>query len=357
MRLFSPLRRKAGTRAPTRGAPTPWPGPSCRGGPRGRPGGGDRNAGYNLVALTVAVTVLNVMLAAVLPLWSTAMKREREEELIFRGLQYAEGIRVFQRRFGRFPVRLQELMETEPRSLRQLWRDPMSEDGEWGLIFAGQGGPGQGNPNDPRSPRNLAQGRGPDPSEPPPQPKSNLGEEGLGRGTVAVGPIQGVHSLNDDDSLLVFLNQTRYSDWQFTVFLVTPGGAGGQAPRAGQPQQQQGQPLAGGRQRRSRTRQSLQPGQPRQPGRPVQPAQPAQPGGPLPLLNARWIGRPLPEGVQPPGGVPGMGPQGGVPGQSPANPLASDPRRRGGTLPNTFESSPTAQPPPPQQQPPPRRPP
>ena len=49
-----------------------------------------------MVVLIVAITVLNIMVAAMLPLVSTADPRDKEEELIFRGFQYAEAIRVFQ---------------------------------------------------------------------------------------------------------------------------------------------------------------------------------------------------------------------------------------------------------------------
>ena len=55
-----------------------------------------RSRGYSMVALVVAIIVLNIAVAAVMPLWSTAIRRSQEEELIFRGLQYAEAIRVFQ---------------------------------------------------------------------------------------------------------------------------------------------------------------------------------------------------------------------------------------------------------------------
>ncbi|HEX2251775.1 MAG TPA: hypothetical protein VHQ65_00740, partial [Thermoanaerobaculia bacterium] len=51
------------------------------------------------------------------PAWSKMAQREKEEELIFRGLQYAEAIRVFQRKFGRYPTRLEELIEVEPRKI------------------------------------------------------------------------------------------------------------------------------------------------------------------------------------------------------------------------------------------------
>ena len=95
-----------------------------------------RAAGYNLVILVVLVAVMNILVAAALPVWSNVIKREKEEELIFRGLQYAEAIRVFQQRHGRLPVRLDELLEVEPRSIRQLWTDPFRDDGQWGVVMA-----------------------------------------------------------------------------------------------------------------------------------------------------------------------------------------------------------------------------
>ena len=96
------------------------------------------------------MTVLSILVAAALPLWSHGDPRDKEEELIFRGLQYAEAIRVFQHRFGRLPVRLEELIEVEPRCIRQLWKDPMTEDGSWALVFAGSRG-GAGAPRDGRT--------------------------------------------------------------------------------------------------------------------------------------------------------------------------------------------------------------
>ena len=79
-------------------------------------------AGYNLVILMMTLTVLNILMAAALPKWSHVIRREREEELISRGWQYAEAIRIFQNRFQRLPVRVEELMEVEPRSIRSSGR-------------------------------------------------------------------------------------------------------------------------------------------------------------------------------------------------------------------------------------------
>lgn len=268
-------------------------------------------SGYNLIALTIAVTVLNVLLAASLPLWSTAMQRDKEEELIFRGLQYAEGIRLFQRRFGRFPVRLQELIEVEPRCMRQLWRDPMMDDGEWGLIFATPGRqPGApNNPNVP-SPPNVGGtpprgSSGNDGGIEIPEATSDLG--GDPERTVTVGPIEGVYSRSTETSYLAFLNQDTYNAWKFRVGLVTtPVGIQG------------------------------------------------QPGNVAPALNSRWIGRPLPASVQLPQGNAPSAPVGvgGDPTVLPGSGnLPPNPRRQ---LPNTFGGG-QPQPPPQVPNPPPER--
>ena len=98
------------------------------------PGPRKGRGGYTLVALLVAMTVASILIASVLPLASAQAQREREAELIFRGLQYAEGIRIFRRRFGRYPNALKELLEVKPRSIRKLWKDPMTKNGEWGII-------------------------------------------------------------------------------------------------------------------------------------------------------------------------------------------------------------------------------
>ena len=57
---------------------------------------------FTAVVLIVVITLMHIALAAALPKWSTAIQREKEEEAIFRGLQYAEAIRVFKARFGRY---------------------------------------------------------------------------------------------------------------------------------------------------------------------------------------------------------------------------------------------------------------
>jgi type II secretory pathway pseudopilin PulG len=151
-------------------------------------------AGYSLVVVIMLVAVLNIMLAAALPKWSEMIRRDREEELISRGWQYAEAIRIFQKRFQRLPVKLDELIKAKPRSIRQLWTDPMTDDGEWDLIFAGQGSP--------LKPPGAAV---PQPGGPPPNPR------------LTVGPIVGVKSRSTQQSLLVFFGHEHYDEWEFRV--------------------------------------------------------------------------------------------------------------------------------------------
>jgi len=219
-------------------------------------------AGYNMVVLMVAVTLLAVMTAAALPMWSHAMQREKEEDLIFRGWQYAEAIRVFQQRHGRYPTRLQELIEVKPRSIRQLWKDPMTESGEWGLVF--QGGvapPGQGG-------RELGGGGGLDDGRQDRGPRApRPGEQRT------VGPIVGVRSLSQEESIKILFDEQSYDAWVFTAEKFTRG------------------IMSGGRVSTGLDR-----------------------TGAIPFVRAEWIGRPFPPGLQPqqgqePDGQP-LGPEG-----------------------------------------------
>jgi type II secretory pathway pseudopilin PulG len=149
----------------------------------------------------MAILLLNIAVAAMLPLWSTQIRREKEEELIFRGLQYAEAIRLFQTRFQRFPTTLDELVSVQPRCIRQLWKDPMTEDGKWLPIY-------QGVPITPPPREGPADPGGPIQSFAPPK-------------TVESGPIVGVHSRSTRESIEVWNGQKTYDQWLFTYNLLT----------------------------------------------------------------------------------------------------------------------------------------
>ncbi|MES1241832.1 MAG: hypothetical protein ABUT39_09460 [Acidobacteriota bacterium] len=247
-------------------------------------------AGYNLVILMMSLVVLNILIAAALPKWSHVIRREREEELISRGFQYAEAIRIFQNRFQRLPVRIGELIEVEPRSIRKLWKDPMTEDGKWVLIPPGSGGEITPPPQGPDG-RNDQQGPNGDDSGEEVPDNTGIGEKG---GTTQVGPFIGVRSRSTKESILIFNGRDHYDQWQFTVEMLTQGGGGARGNQM-PPEGAAGNPAQMGLQ-----------------------------------LSTKWLGRPLPKFLQPEGTMPQDGEMpNGRPNQRP-NPRGAN---RGGGAP------------------------
>jgi type II secretory pathway pseudopilin PulG len=100
--------------------------------------GQDTDSGFGLLFALIAATVLLVGLTVVLPGVYQEGQREREQELVFRGRQYARAIAGFHRRFGRYPTTVEELIKPTNgwRFLRQEYADPMTPDGDWRFIHA-----------------------------------------------------------------------------------------------------------------------------------------------------------------------------------------------------------------------------
>jgi len=98
-----------------------------------------KKEGYTLIILMIAIAVLSIGLLVAVPVWRTQIQREKEEELIFRGKQYVEAIRLYQMKYpGSFPRSLEELVEEK--CIRKLYNDLMSQDGEWNIILVYRGG-------------------------------------------------------------------------------------------------------------------------------------------------------------------------------------------------------------------------
>ncbi len=172
--------------------------------------------GYTLVALLVGMTVASILIASVLPLASAQAQREKEAELIFRGLQYAEGIRIFRRRFGRYPNSLKELVEVKPRSARKLWKDPMTKDGEWAVITAA------GTPVTPVP----APGGRPAPTPRPTPTRGPFATPGDG-GPGVSGPVMGVHSKSTERGYRLWEGRQSYNEWRFTEQSLAGTGTSG----------------------------------------------------------------------------------------------------------------------------------
>ena len=89
-----------------------------------------------MAALLVGMSVMAVLMSALLPVWSHMATREKEEELIFRGKQYARAIGLFQRKFANTaPPTIDVLVEQ--RFLRKKYKDPITND-DFQPIYANQ---------------------------------------------------------------------------------------------------------------------------------------------------------------------------------------------------------------------------
>jgi type II secretory pathway pseudopilin PulG len=167
-------------------------------------------AGYTLVIFVMVIAVMAIMMTVAVQTVSFQMQREREAELIFRGEQYVEGIRLFRQKYGRHPMRLKEMWEANPKVLRRKWKDPMTDSERWGLVFVGQEGQEIGAPGGPSSGRPA-----PTPS-PTPMFEMDRDKDPGGDGE-RVGPIIGVYSLACEPSIKIYEGRTSYCEWRFIL--------------------------------------------------------------------------------------------------------------------------------------------
>ena len=246
-----------------------------------------------LLMLMLVVTLLAIAAAAIAPTMAFQIRRDREEELIHRGVQYSRAIRRYVKKFGRYPTRLEELENTNNlRFLRRQYKDPISGKdfkllhlGEvrvnFGAGVAGATSPGA-NPGVPtlggaaqigftgaqgRQPSTTAmpQVSGTDPAstgDAASQPEKKTSDVKLSSQVFGGGPIVGVVSTSKDSSIREFNKKKHYDQWQFIYdpstdrggLLNTPmqpplqgavqniqTGPAGAIPA--QPQQQQPQPV------------------------------------------------------------------------------------------------------------------
>ena len=220
--------------------------------------------GYAMAALLVAMSVMAVMFTVVMPVWKQTARREKEEELVFRGKQYVHAIGLFQRKFANaFPPNIDVLVEQ--RFLRKKFKDPITNDdfvpipaGQGVPIPAGQGAPGGAQPpggqrgTSGASGSTTAGGRGQAPAASTTQPgPGRVGGPPVSAGGQTQGGIQGVASKSKDQSIRLYNGRGRYNEWAFIYIQQQQAAGAGSAPGSGtpgpggQPGQQPG-PLPGG---------------------------------------------------------------------------------------------------------------
>ena len=158
---------------------------------------------------------MGVLMSMILPVWSQSAKREREAELIFRGEQYARAIELYQRRYvGAHPPDLETLVDE--RFLRRLYEDPMSEDGEFKVVYQSEADEVQAG--------TAATGRAGERVGITGEPSSSPDQDGSFSnpnrfGSRPTGGVVGVVSTSDESSLRIYNGQEKYSEW---AFVYTP---------------------------------------------------------------------------------------------------------------------------------------
>jgi type II secretory pathway pseudopilin PulG len=84
-----------------------------------------QQAGYVLLVLLLMCSLIVISLAVAAPSIAFSIKRDREQELIHRGVEYGRAIRVYYHRNGGYPTSLDQLQQREGvRYLRHAYTDP-----------------------------------------------------------------------------------------------------------------------------------------------------------------------------------------------------------------------------------------
>ena len=100
--------------------------------------------GYAILLVAFMTTIVLLTAIVAVPALRTERRREKEEEMIWRGKQYVHAIKLYYRKNGRFPTNIDDLTKPKNGSLRYLrqeYKDPMNkEDGKWRLIYVGPSG-------------------------------------------------------------------------------------------------------------------------------------------------------------------------------------------------------------------------
>jgi len=186
-----------------------------------------------MAALLVSMSVMAVLMAAALPVWSHVAQREKEEELIWRGEQYRRAIMLFQRRYANtFPPTIDILVEQK--FLRKKYKDPITDD-DFQIIPVGGavagGRPGMPTTGAGAGPSNAPGGMGAAGGRGATQPGAGPGttpSSSFGQATQPAMGIQGVTSKSKDTSIKLYNGMDRYNQWAFVYLAAsTQAGAGG----------------------------------------------------------------------------------------------------------------------------------
>ena len=198
-----------------------------------------------MVVLLIGMAITAVWMSALLPAWRQQVTRQREQDLIFRGEQYARAVALYvMKNRCALPTNVDDLVAQK--YLRKKWKDPITND-DFILVPGAQ--PGQGGAQQPGAA--TPGGRGGPGGAPPVGQPGRTGAApvgGVGGGTTgstapggrsgqpttglpsgafpgqssqsnqSITPgsgIAGVVSKSSGTSIMIYLGQQTYSGWQF----------------------------------------------------------------------------------------------------------------------------------------------
>ncbi|HYM75156.1 MAG TPA: hypothetical protein VE377_04190 [Candidatus Dormibacteraeota bacterium] len=201
--------------------------------------------GYVLLTLLLIMAILAIAVGIAASSIAFSIRRDREEELIHRGVQYTRAIREFSKKTGHFPLRMEELDNTGGRRfLRKHYKDPvtgrdfklvyMSEVQLSGNIRAAIAGSTNGAPGLNAATPPPSNG---DPATPPQTPGASTDPQSDSFSTsgptipqggggssntpfsspqpISGGLIVGVVSTSKDQTIRQFNGKNHYNQWRF----------------------------------------------------------------------------------------------------------------------------------------------
>jgi type II secretory pathway pseudopilin PulG len=100
--------------------------------------------GYILLTLLLVMALLAIAATVAAPSIVFQVKRDREEELVHRGIQYRRAVRLYVAKTGRYPNTPEALLgSADFRYIRKLYKDPIT-GGDFRMLHMGDVQPGVG---------------------------------------------------------------------------------------------------------------------------------------------------------------------------------------------------------------------
>jgi type II secretory pathway pseudopilin PulG len=208
--------------------------------------------GYVLLALMLVLTLMLIAMAVEAPRIAQQIKREKEEELVHRGKDYATAVKRFvHKNGGRYPASIEQLENTNHvRFLRKKYKDPITGEDDWKMVHLGEAqikipapnpGPSGGGGQNPGLFNSGTSGSGSGSSSSGSGSSgsgSGSGTSGSGSGTsgsgsgsglptsnvgtgqpIGGGGIMGVASVSKGTAIKEFNDKDHYDEWYFVYDL------------------------------------------------------------------------------------------------------------------------------------------